>query len=157
MTVEDVIARDHRLSPIVIRKLRIEDYDALVALWDKAQLLYKPRGRDRRDNVERELQGQNSIFLIAEKDDTLIGSIFGTHDGRKGWINRLAVDPARQRQGIAAILVKEVEDRLYAMGIGIIACLVEDWNSVSLQVFEKLGYTRHQDITYFTKRKFPDV
>jgi len=87
----------------------------------------------------------------------LIGSIFGTHDGRKGWINRLAVDPAHQRQGIAARLVREVEDRLYERGIGIIACLVEDWNSISLQVFEKLGYTRHQDIIYFTKRKYPDI
>lgn len=146
-----------KLSPVVIRELRVEDYDALVALWDQAKLLYKPRGRDRRDNIERELKGQNAIFLVAEQDGTLIGSIFGTHDGRKGWINRLAVDPAHQRQGIAARLVKEVEDRLYKMGIGIIACLVEDWNCVSLQVFEKLGYTRHQDIIYFTKRKFPDV
>jgi len=146
-----------KLSPVVIRELRVEDYDALVALWDQAKLLYKPRGRDRRDNIERELKGQNAVFLVAEQDGTLIGSIFGTHDGRKGWINRLAVDPAHQRQGIAARLVKEVEDRLYKMGIGIIACLVEDWNCVSLQVFEKLGYTRHQDIIYFTKRKFPDV
>ncbi len=152
-----MISHNNRLSPIVIRKLRIEDYDALVALWDKAKLLYKPRGRDRRDNIELELKGQNAIFLIAEKDGTLIGSIFGTHDGRKGWINRLAVDPTHQRRGIAARLVKEVEERLYEMGIGIVACLVEDWNSLSLQVFEKLGYTRHQDIIYFTKRKSPDV
>ena len=152
-----MIPHSSKLSPIVIRKFCIEDYNTLIALWDKAKLIYKPQGSDRRDNIERELKGHNAIFFVAEKDGTLIGSIFGTHDGRKGWINRLAVDPAYQRQGIAARLVREVEDHLYERGIGIIACLVEDWNSVSLQVFEKLGYTRHQDIIYFTKRKYPDI
>jgi len=58
-----VIPHNNKLSPIVIRKFRIEDYDTLIALWDKAKLIYKPRGRDRRDNIERELNGHNAIFL----------------------------------------------------------------------------------------------
>ncbi len=144
-------------SDIVIRKLRIEDYDALIALWDAAELPYKPKGRDRRDHIKRELKAANAIFLVAEKDGALVGSIFGTHDGRKGWINRLAVSPGYRKKGLAATLVHDVERRLYDRGIGIIACLIENWNTISVQIFEKLGYTRHPDIIYFTKRKFPDV
>jgi len=64
---------------MVIRKLRIEDYDALIALWDEAELPYKPRGRDRRDNIERQLKQTNTIYLIAEMDGKLVGSVFGTH------------------------------------------------------------------------------
>lgn len=145
------------LSNIVVRELCIADYDKLIAFWNEVKLPYKPKGRDRRENIERELKGESAIFLVAEKDGVLVGSIFGTHDGRKGWINRLAVAPAYRRQGLAAQLVQEIENRLFEMGIGIIACLIEDWNKVSLQVFAKLGYTRHRDIIYFTKRKFPDV
>lgn len=135
----------------------IEDYDALMELWTEAKLLYKPKGRDRRDNIERELQQPSAVFLVAEKDGKLVGSIFGTHDGRRGWINRLAVSPSYRQQGIAAQLIKEVEMRLDAIGIEIIACLVEDWNTVSMKVFQRLGYTRHSDIVYFSKRKHPDV
>jgi len=145
------------LPNLIIRKFRIEDYDALIALWNEAKLRYKPKGRDRRDNIESELKQSNATFLVAEKDGKLIGSIFGTHDGRKGWINRLTVSPAYRRQGIAAKLMKEVETWLYNMGIGIIACLIEDWNEMSMKVFERLGYTRHSDIIYFTKRGNPDI
>ncbi|MCK4250950.1 GNAT family N-acetyltransferase [candidate division WOR-3 bacterium] len=145
------------LSDILIRELRMTDYDKLIALWNKAKLLYKPEGRDRQDNIERELKKPTAIFLVAEKNEELIGSIFGTHDGRKGWINRLAVAPGYRKQGIAAKLVKEVENRLFDMGIGIIACLIEDWNTESMEVFEKMGYKQHNDITYYTKRRFVDV
>lgn len=142
---------------IIIRQLRKEDYDALIALWNDAQLSYKPKGRDKRDNIERELKNPTAIFLVVEKDNKLIGSIFGSHDGRKGWINRLAVAPVYRKQGIATKLLKNVENRLYEMGIDIIACLVEEWNTGSMQFFEKMEYRRHHDIIYFTKRKCPDV
>ncbi|UCG91789.1 MAG: GNAT family N-acetyltransferase [candidate division WOR-3 bacterium] len=145
------------LPNIILRELRIEDYDALIELWTEAKLLHRPKGRDRRDNIERELQQPSAVFLVAEKDGKLVGSIFGTHDGRRGWINRLAVSPSYRRQGIAAQLVKEVEKRLDAMGIEIIACLVEDWNSVSMEVFQRIGYKRHSDVVYFSKRKHSDV
>ncbi len=144
-------------SNIVIRKMRIEDYDALIRLWKDAKLLYRPKWRDRQDNIEKELKTPNAVFLVAEKEGTLIGSIFGTHDGRRGWINRLAVAPAYRRQGIARLLVEQVENRLRNKGIKIIACLVEDWNSGSMHFFENVGYKRQSDVTYFSKREHPEV
>jgi ribosomal protein S18 acetylase RimI-like enzyme len=144
-------------SNILIRELCIEDYDDLIKLWNDAKLIHKPRGRDKKENIERELKKPTAIFLVAEKDGKLIGSIFGTHDGRRGWINRLAVAPPFRKQGIAAKLLKEVEERIFATGIGIIASLVEDWNTDSIDFFEKQGYKRHSDIIYFSKRKHPDV
>jgi len=79
--------------PFLIRELSIGDYDALVALWDESGLPYKPAGRDARGHIARELEGPSSIFLVAEVDGKLAGAVLGTHDGRKGWINRLSVAP----------------------------------------------------------------
>lgn len=141
------------LSNVAVRKFRMKDYDALIALWDDSRLPYKPQGRDRRDKIEREIKGPNAIFLVAEIDGQLIGSIFATHDGRKGWINRLAVSPAFRRRGIATRLVEEAESRLFNLEIEIVACLIEDWNVSSAQFFERLGYSRAEDITYLSKRK----
>lgn len=142
-------------TDVKIRRFRIEDYDALIALWDEARLSYRPKGRDRRDKIEKEIKHSNAVFLVAEKDGSLVGSVFGTHDGRKGWINRVAVSHACRKQGIGARLVKEAEKRLEDSGIEIIACLIEDRNTVSKAVFERLGYKRHTAITYFSKRKHP--
>jgi len=136
----------------VIREFRIADYGSLIDLWNCAGLPHKPKGRDTRHNISREIEHPNAVFLVAEKEGRLIGSAFGTHDGRKGWINRVAVIPAYRRQSIAAALVQEVEKRLKEKGICIIACLVEEWNKESLDFFQKIGYVCHEDIFYLTKR-----
>ena len=135
----------------------MEDYNALITLWNDAQLLHKSKGRDRLAKIEYELKQGNAIFLIAEINGKLVGSVLGTHDGRKGWINRLVTTPEFQKQGIARKLVNEVETRFSELGIEITACLIENWNKKSMQIFEKLGYEKQSDITYFTKRKNPDV
>jgi ribosomal protein S18 acetylase RimI-like enzyme len=141
------------LIQLKIRDFKIEDYDNLIQLWRKANLPFKPEGRDRKEKMETELERGCAIFLVAELEGRIIGSIFGTHDGRKGWINRLAVAPDMQRAGVGKRLLKKVEQRLDEQGIDIIACLVEDWNKDSLEFFEKTGYIKHNDIFYFSKRK----
>jgi ribosomal protein S18 acetylase RimI-like enzyme len=142
---------------ILIRSMRIGEYDALIHIWDRAGLPYKPKGRDSREHIARELKQDSTFFLVAEHKGEMIGSVFGTSDGRKGWINRLAVVPEYQRKGIGSMLVQEAERRFYGTGIEIIACLIENWNAVSLQAFEHMGYVRHDDISYFTKRRSPAV
>jgi N-acetylglutamate synthase len=141
----------------IIRKFCMEDYNDVVFLWNKAQLPYKPKGRDKRRSIEKEIKGKQSIFIVAEVHGKIIGSVFGTHDGRKGWINRLAVDPDFRRQGIARRLVADVEKRLRKLGIDIIAALIEDWNARSMKTFKRLGYEKHDDIVYFTKRSNNNV
>ena len=142
---------------VKIRELTIDDYDALCVLWEEAGLPFRPNGRDQRERIAREIEGLCSIFLVAEDKGELVGAILGTHDGRKEWINRLAVSPRHRRQGIASALVAAVEERLSACGIEIFAGQIEDWNESSMIFFERLGYTRHDDIIYYTKRKNPEV
>jgi len=142
---------------IQIREFRIEDYENLITLWERAGLEYRPKGRDSRDKIEKEHCQNNSIFLVAELNRGLIGSVFASHDGRKGWINRLAVDPDFRKKDIARKLVFEAEKRLDELGIDIIACLIEGWNKDSMRVFEKLGYEKFPDVAYYTKRKSWDI
>jgi ribosomal protein S18 acetylase RimI-like enzyme len=144
-------------ADLVIREFRLSDYDALIKLWNNAKLPYKPAGRDKKDNISREIERANAVFLVAEKEGVLIGSAFGTHDGRKGWINRVAVLPKWRRRGIAARLVNEIESHLNRLGIEIVACLIENWNEESMKFFERIGYKRHSDIYYFSKRRSLDT
>jgi len=140
-----------------IRDLEPTDYDALIALWDAAGLPYRPRGRDRRERIAGEIAGPCSVFLAAEEDGVLIGAILGTHDGRKGWVNRLAVLPAHRGRGIGRRLTAEVERRLREQGIEIVTCLIEGWNEGSMGFFERIGYVQHPEIRYYSKRWSPDT
>jgi N-acetylglutamate synthase len=138
-----------------IRDFRIEDYDAVIALWTEAGLPFRPDGRDRRELVSREVEDNRAIFLVAEEGERVVGVVFGTHDGRKGWVNRLAVAPDCRRRGLAKALVGEVEARLCQLGIVIVACLIEEENAISQTAFAKLGYARHPEIIYYAKRFTP--
>jgi len=138
---------------IKIREFKIEDFDDLVKLWVAAKLPFKPKGRDKFIKIQKEIKNDNSIFLIAEFEGEIIGSIFGTHDGRKGWINRLAISPEFQKKGLGKELCNDLEKRFHKLGIEIIGCLIENWNNISINFFEKIGYSKNDDILYYTKRK----
>lgn len=58
-----------------------------------------------------------------------------------------------QGKGLAKKLCKDLEERFLDLEIEIIGCLIEDWNKKSLNFFKKIGYTKHEDIYYFSKRK----
>ena len=78
--------------------------------------------------------------MVAEFDGRIVGSVLGTHDGRKGWINRLAVDPEFRREHIASRMIKELEGIFDNLDVEVIACLIETNNTISKEVFKKLGY-----------------
>ncbi len=141
---------------VTIRDFRLEDYEDVMALWRAVKLPLKPLGRDRRERVAQQLGQPTVIFLVAEtREGRLAGTVLATHDGRKGWVNRLAVVPDLQRRGIGRLLVREAETRLEGLGFDIIAALIEDDNLVSMAAFERLGYVKHPEIIYFAKRKHP--
>ncbi len=140
-----------------IRQLSMDDYDDLIRLWQEAGLPSRPHGRDSREAIARQTEGGTSLFLGAEEGGKLVGAVLGTHDGRKGWINRLAVHPSHRRRGIDRALVHAAEARLEAMGIEVIGSLIEDWNEESMTFFARLGYVAHKDIAYFSKRRSPET
>ena len=138
-----------------IREYRTGDYESVLALWAEAGLPFKSEGRDRRKIVDSQVRQPNVIFLVAESEGRLVGTVLATHDGRKGWINRLAVDPAYRRLGIGSRLVREAETRLEALDMDVLACLIEEGNDASVRTFETLGSEHHPEIHYFVKKRYP--
>jgi ribosomal protein S18 acetylase RimI-like enzyme len=140
-----------------IRLLSIADYDSIIELWKSAGLPFKPHGRDTREKMNVQLKKDADLFIGAFEENELIGVIIGTDDGRKGWINRLAISPEYTRSGVATRLIKELEDALKRRGRRIICTLVEDPNEVSFALFIKAGYVKHDDIHYLSKREDDEV
>jgi ribosomal protein S18 acetylase RimI-like enzyme len=97
------------------------------------------------------------FFIGAYEGNTLVGTVIASYDSRKGWINRLAVDPTCRRRGIAKTLIAEAEKALKRRGVKIVCALIEDTNSSSIGLFKKCGYVKHRDIIYFSKRESDKV
>ena len=136
-----------------IRSLTPEDYDDLITLWEKSQLPYRSEGRDSRASIQKQIEEDPDLFLGAFLNNVLIGAVIASFDGRKGWINRLAVSPEYRRQGVAQELINAAENALKKRGAAVIGALIFETNEKSLILFEKMGYTIHDDIRYASKRE----
>ncbi|MBC8383740.1 MAG: GNAT family N-acetyltransferase [Candidatus Cloacimonetes bacterium] len=144
-------------TQITIRKASQQDIDTTIRIWRNAELTHKPKGRDTKENLHSQLRlPQICVFIAAIKGKD-VGTIMVSHDGRKGWLNRLAVLKKYRNKGIAQKLIAHSENWLASQGLEIYATLIDDPNDPSMNLFMKAGYTKHNDIVYFTKKLNPDV
>ena len=144
-------------NEFIIRKMNPFEYNLLIDIWINSSLPFKLEGRDTEVNIKRQLQQNNNRFFVAEINKELVGVVIASHNGRKGWINRLAVLPKFRGNGIATSLMKKAEDFFISNNIKIFACLIEDWNENSMKFFQDKDYIEHKDIIYFTKKFDPEI
>lgn len=140
-----------------IRPAQPADYRRIVEVWTAAGLSTRPGGRDAPQEFLRQLGQFPTTYLVGELNEKIVGVVFGTHDGRKGWINRLAVHPVHRRRGIASALVEACDEAVRACGIDIVAALIEPENSASLALFKALGYVDDAPVVYVRKLGRADI
>lgn len=148
------------MSQVQIRFLGISDYDAIMDLWQRSGLTSpRPLGRDSRDAFAHQLEAGSGLQTVLglEKKGELIGVVVATHDGRKGWINRLAIDPDHRRKGYAKQMIAAAEQAIRSQGIHVIAALIERDNEASLELFRRAGYHLNDQICYLSKRDSDEV
>jgi len=132
-----------------IREFKITDYDKVMQLWKESGLVIRPG--DDIEGVRLKLQRDPDLFLLAEENDEIVGVVMGAWDGRRGWINHLAVKPGLQRSGIGSRLVRELEERLAKKGARKVNAQVYQWNKGSIEFFKAAGYEVHDDLIMIGK------
>ena len=132
-------------------------YDEIIRVWDLAGLPYRPKGRESRAEMERQMALDPEMWLGCFIDGELAGVVIGSYDSRKGWLNRLAVVPQHRKKGVANALVREMERLLRARGFRIIGVLVNNDNEASLSLFRESGYETLEHIVYLRKLYDPEI
>jgi ribosomal protein S18 acetylase RimI-like enzyme len=128
----------------------------IVDLWQRAGLHIRPEGRDSAEAFAQQMASGVQTPIGLREGERLVGVVLATHDSRKGWINRLAVDPAYRRQGLGLELIRLCEEHFRGLGIDVWAALIENWNEASLALLRKAGYLSH-DVTYVSRRAWEDA
>jgi len=129
----------------------------MIQLWLRAELPIRTKGRDSKSAIESQMRSSSDFFIGAFEKSGLVGVVVVSSDGRKGWINRLAVDPDYRRKGMAKALIAEAEKVLRTQGIQVFSALIEESNNASKSLFKECGYFEHKDIMYFSKRDNNEV
>jgi len=136
-----------------IRKVTIDDYDAVYALWNSTEQSRRALNPvdDSREGIERYLKRNPDTCFAAAADGRIAGVILTGHDGRRGIIHHLCVHPECRRMGIAARLVSAAEEALKKEGIQKVFGLVFKDNDTANLFWEKQGYSLRTNLNYRNK------
>ena len=77
----------------MLRKMTIEDYENVSALWHKIKGFSIRSIDDSREGVERFLKRNPDTSVVAVEDGKVVGAILCGHDGRRGCLYHVCVDP----------------------------------------------------------------
>ena len=135
--------------PFQLRAFIMDDYEHVIDLWLRAGIKVGPS--DSREGISQRLRRDEDLFLVAlDAGERVIGAVLGGFDGRRGWVNHLAVEPNLQRKGVGRALVALIEERLRGRGCLKINLLVAGDNAQVLGFYDKLGF-RSGEVVFMEK------
>ena len=124
---------------IKTREFSIGDYDAALELWQRVEGLEIAEGDDK-ESVACFLARNPELSRVATDGGTLIGVTLCGHDGRRGYIYHLAVDPAYRARGLGKRLMKECLEGLRRAGLKRALILVADDNPGGRKFWRRYGW-----------------
>lgn len=136
-----------------VRDARPDDSQALVALWHRCELT-RPWNDPQRD-IERAHAQPATRILVGTLDDRVMASGMVGHDGHRGWLYYLAVDPAERGHGYGAEIIAIAERYLIDIGCPKLMMMVRPGQPRLNAYYERLGF-RDNAIVAFGKRLIAD-
>ncbi len=135
-----------------IRPLRSADHSSLLALWQRTPgICIRPE--DAYEPFCAYLLRNPDLSLLSEIDGQLAGCVLVGHDGRRGYLQHLVVDPACRGQGLARALLTEALARLAALGLQKSHVFVLGDSPESLGFWEaQPGWGKREDIQLYSTR-----
>jgi ribosomal protein S18 acetylase RimI-like enzyme len=124
---------------IATREFSISDYDAALELWERVEGLEIAEGDDR-ENVTQFLARNPGLSKVATDGAAIIGVALCGHDGRRGYIYHLAVDPIYQGAGLGKRLMDECLDGLRRAGLKRALILVANDNPRGRKFWRRCGW-----------------
>lgn len=127
------------------------DYQQVYELWSSIERGVHVGRSDSPAEIQKKLAHDPDLFLVAECEDRLIGSVIGGYDGRRGLIYHLAVGASFRGQGIGSQLMDAVEARL--RGKGCLKCylLVTNDNREVEDYYRNRGWQHMDSVRIFGK------
>jgi len=127
------------------------DYENALRLWQNAGEGIGIGPSDQPAEIAKKLQCDPDLFLVAEDDGCLVGTVIGGFDGRRGMVYHLAVAPDYRRKGLANQLMDEVETRLRARGCRKAYLLVKQGNITAASFYQKRGWGEMDQVHIYGK------
>jgi ribosomal protein S18 acetylase RimI-like enzyme len=146
------------IGNVAIEVMTMADYDSVRLLLTSIPGLTL-RSADSRADTERYLARNPGLSFVARSADRIVGCVMCGHDGRRGYLQHLAVEPAMRRRGIGTALVTRCLDAMRELGIEKLHIDVLIENAQAHEFWTNSGWKRRTDIVRysFTRSADPNV
>jgi GNAT superfamily N-acetyltransferase len=123
------------VAALAITPIEDGDVSEVIALWQCCDIALARRG-------------PNSAILIGRDGGVIVASVLVGHDGHRGWVYYVAVDPDRRGKGFGRAIMAAAEQWLRAQGILKLQLMVRRGNAKVQAFYETLDYSEQDRITY---------
>jgi ribosomal protein S18 acetylase RimI-like enzyme len=126
----------------------IEDGDiaSIIALWQRCGLT-RP-WNDPAADIALARTGANATVLTGRDGNGLVASVLVGHDGHRGWVYYVAVDPDCRHRGYGRVIMDAAEDWLRGRGIEKMQLMVRPDNAQVQAFYQSLGYFEQERVVF---------
>ena len=122
------------------------DIAAVIALWQACE--FTRPWNDPAADIALARRGPNSAVLIGRDGDAIVATAMVGHDGHRGWVYYVAIDPDNQGKGFGRAIMSAAEDWLRQAGIAKLQLMVRPDNKKVQAFYESLDYDEQKRIIY---------
>jgi len=127
------------MEPLKVRACDASDFEDVSNLWARCNLSVPHN--DPRAMFDRKCAYQPDLFLVGEVEGRIVAGVMAGYEGRRGWINLLAVDPDHRRRGLGREMMDVAHERLAELGCPKVNLQIRVWNTDAIAFYERLGYS----------------
>ena len=134
------------VQPLAITPIDDADVADVAALWQTCGLT-RP-WNDPTADIALARRGSNAAVLIGRDGGSLAATVLVGHDGHRGWVYYLAVDPDHRQKGYGRIMMDAAERWLRECGIEKLQLMVRPDNKSVKSFYQSLGYSEQERVIY---------
>jgi ribosomal protein S18 acetylase RimI-like enzyme len=134
------------MTTLSISPITNADVEPVIALWQRCGLT-RP-WNDPASDIAFARRGANATILIGRTGDAIAATAMVGHDGHRGWVYYVAVDPDTQGKNLGRTIMAAAEDWLRGQGVAKVMLMVRPDNTKVQAFYDKLGYDPQERVIY---------
>jgi len=122
----------------------------IIDFWKRNNVTVTPT--DAPEELEAAAHLNPQLFIVGlSPDGSIIGTVWGGFDGRRGYVAHLAVDKPYRKLGLGSLLMELVEAEFKKLNVYKVHLFVEQHNAAVGDFYRRRGYKERTDLTVFSK------
>ncbi|TMJ23690.1 MAG: GNAT family acetyltransferase [Alphaproteobacteria bacterium] len=131
---------------LTVKPIEDGDITEVIALWQRCGLTRA--WNDPAADIALARKEANATVLLGRSDATLAASVLVGHDGHRGWVYYLTVDPDHRFKGYGRQIMLAAEGWLRARGIEKLQLMVRGDNPEVHAFYQSIGYFEQERVVF---------